>query len=590
MPRKNDCEFHVNIFKNHVNSYLKLLYQRICRNLKIGVNITLDINYQEMIFQFIGGLGIFLFGIKYMGDGLQSVAGDRLKDILDRFTTNPFMGVLAGLLVTVLIQSSSGTTALTVGLVSAGFMTLRQAIGVIMGANIGTTVTAFIIGIDIGAYSLPIIALGSTLIFFFKNIKITSIGQVVFGFGTLFFGLELMSGGMKPLRSLEVFQDLTVSMANNPILGVVIGTIFTIIVQSSSATIGILQELFSQNALTLDAALPVLFGDNIGTTITAVLASIGTSIAARRAAFVHVLFNLFGTVIFLIILIPFTSFITFLQNALNLNPEMTIAFAHGTFNVTNTIIQFPFIFALAWLVTKLIPGEDEFIDTKPQHLNSMLIEHSPGIALGQAKKELKRMSDFSVTGLNEAFQFLKTSDKKHSEHALQYEKGINNLDKKITNYLLDISAKSLSVKERDEFSNIADAIRDIERIGDHMENVVELVDYKINKKVCLSTDEITELNEMYDLTISTLKTAYTAFFDNNAALAKNVISYEEKIDKMERVLRKQHIMRLNEGKCSGDAGIVFVDIISNLERIADHSVNIAESIINPESKNYLHSD
>ncbi|MCT9855778.1 Na/Pi cotransporter family protein [Priestia megaterium] len=550
----------------------------------------MDINYQEMIFQFIGGLGIFLFGIKYMGDGLQSVAGDRLKDILDRFTTNPFMGVLAGLLVTVLIQSSSGTTALTVGLVSAGFMTLRQAIGVIMGANIGTTVTAFIIGIDIGAYSLPIIALGSILIFFFKNIKITSIGQVVFGFGTLFFGLELMSGGMKPLRSLEVFQDLTVSMANNPILGVVIGTIFTIIVQSSSATIGILQELFSQKALTLDAALPVLFGDNIGTTITAVLASIGTSIAARRAAFVHVLFNIFGTVIFLIILIPFTSFITFLQNALNLNPEMTIAFAHGTFNVTNTIIQFPFIFALAWLVTKLIPGEDEFIDTKPQHLNPILIEHSPGIALGQAKEELKRMSDFSVTGLNEAFQFLKTSDKKHAEHALQYEKGINNLDKKITNYLLDISAKSLSVKERDEFSNIADAIRDIERIGDHMENVVELVDYKINKKVCLSNDEITELNEMYNLTISTLKTAYTAFFENNASLAKNVISYEEKIDKMERVLRKKHIMRLNEGKCSGDAGIVFVDIISNLERIADHSVNIAESIINPESKNYLHSD
>ncbi|MBX9956087.1 Na/Pi cotransporter family protein [Peribacillus simplex] len=542
----------------------------------------MDMNYQEMLFQFIGGLGIFLFGIKYMGDGLQSAAGDRLKDILDRFTTNPFMGVLAGLFVTVLIQSSSGTTALTVGLVSAGFMTLRQAIGVIMGANIGTTVTAFIIGIDIGAYALPIIAFGAILLFFFKNMKITSLGQVVFGFGSLFFGLELMSGGMKPLRSLEAFQDLTVSMSSNPILGVVVGTIFTVIVQSSSATIGILQELFSQNALTLDAALPVLFGDNIGTTITAVIASIGASISARRAAFVHVLFNLFGTVIFLIILGPLTSFISYLQNVLDLNPEMTIAVAHGTFNISNTIIQFPFIFVLAWLVTKLIRGDDEFIDTKPQHLNPMFIERSPSIALGQAKEEMKRMSEFSSIGLNEAFNYLMTSDKKHAENALQYESGINNLDKQITEYLLEIASKPLSVKEREEFSNIADAIRDIERIGDHMENIVELVDYKINKKVKFSNDASTELNEMYELTISTLTTAYTAIFENNVELAKTVLFNENKIDMMERVLRKKHIMRLNERQCTGDAGIVYVDIISNLERIGDHAVNIAEAILNTE--------
>ncbi|WP_121664868.1 Na/Pi cotransporter family protein [Metabacillus litoralis] len=543
----------------------------------------MEINYQEMLFQFLGGLGIFLFGIKYMGDGLQSAAGDRLKDILDRFTTNPFMGVLAGLLVTVLIQSSSGTTALTVGLVSAGFMTLRQAIGVIMGANIGTTVTAFIIGIDVGAYALPIISLGAFCIFFFKKKGITSFGQVAFGFGALFFGLELMSGGMKPLRSLEAFHDLTVSMASNPILGVLVGTIFTVIVQSSSATIGILQELFSQDAISLNAALPVLFGDNIGTTITAVLASLGASIAARRAAFVHVLFNLIGTVIFLILLIPFTYLITYLQDTLSLNPAMTIAFAHGTFNISNTIIQFPFIFALAWLVTKLIPGEDKYIDTKPQHLNPTLIEHSPSIALGQAKEELKRMGEFTVNGLGEAFQYLNLGEKKHAENALQYETGINNLDKKITSYLLEISAKPLSVKERDEFSNIADSIRDMERIGDHMENIVELVDFKINKKVNLSNDATNELKDMYEFTLVTLETAYTAFFENDVEKAKEVLSRENEIDKMERVLRKKHIMRLNERQCSGDAGIVFVDIISNLERIADHSVNIAETILTVES-------
>ncbi|MCQ6274194.1 Na/Pi cotransporter family protein [Bacillus sp. V3B] len=544
----------------------------------------MDINYQEMLFEFVGGLGIFLFGLKYMGDGLQATAGDRLRELLDRFTTNPFMGVLTGILVTILIQSSSGTTALTVGLVSAGFMTLRQAIGVIMGANIGTTVTAFIIGIDIGAYALPIIAVGVMFIFFFKKPRITAIGQVIFGFGALFFGLELMSGGMKPLRSLEAFQDLMLSMSHIPILGVTVGTVLTLIVQSSSGTIGILQELFASDAITLNAAIPVLFGDNIGTTITAVIAAIGASISARRAAAVHVLFNLIGTIVFLILLIPFTNLIVYLQSTLNLNPEMTIAFAHGTFNISNTIIQFPFIAALAWLVTKLIPGEDEFIDTRAHHLNTMFIERSPSIALGQAKEELKRMSEFSIAGLNEAFSYLETNDKKHAENALQYEAGIDNLDKEITEYLLAISAKSLSVKESEEFSDLGSTVRDIERIGDHMENVVELVDYKINKKGNFSKDATVQLNEMYELTLSTLETAYRAFFENNVDLAKTVLSQENEIDKMERILRKKHILRFNERKCSGDAGIVFVDMLSNLERIGDHASNIAEAVINAESE------
>src|SRR5699024_10314735 len=263
---------------------------------------------QSIIFEFIGGLGIFLLGIKFMGDGLQKTAGDRLREILDRFTSNPFLGVLAGILVTVLIQSSSGTTVLTVALVNAGFMSFRQAIGVIMGANIGTTVTAFIIGLNISEYSLPIIALGSFMIFFFNNQKMNNIGQTIFGFGSLFVGLKLMSNGMSPLRELQVFHELTVSMSDNPILGVVIGTVFTLVVQSSSATIGILQVLFSEVAFDLFAAIPVLSGDNIGTTITAVLASLGASVAARRAAYTHVIFNLVGAAIFLVILSPFTQY------------------------------------------------------------------------------------------------------------------------------------------------------------------------------------------------------------------------------------------------------------------------------------------
>ncbi|EJS10842.1 sodium:phosphate symporter [Bacillus sp. MYb56] len=544
----------------------------------------MEYNIQDMIFQFIGGLGIFLFGIKYMGDGLQQAAGDRLRDILDRFTTNPLMGVLAGMLVTVLIQSSSGTTALTVGLVSAGFMTLRQAIGVIMGANIGTTVTAFIIGIKIGEYALPIMAVGAILLFFFKNKKVHSVGQVVFGFGMLFFGLELMSAGMKPLRSLESFQELMVSMSDNPILGIVVGTVFTLIVQSSSATIGILQELFGQGAIDLQAALPVLFGDNIGTTITAVLAAIGTSIAARRAALVHVIFNIIGTIIFTIILIPFTSLIQYFQTSLNLNPEMTIAFAHGTFNVTNTIIQFPFIAVLAWIVTKLIRGEDASINFKPQHLNPIFIEQSPAIALTEAQKEIIRMAEFSLDGLKEANQFLNTQDKKHANMATQLEGAINNLDKKITEYLVLLSEKPLSPTDSEKHSVLAGVVGDIERVGDHVENLVELVDFQISNRVSLSDEALAELNEMLELTISTLQDAINALTNFDTELAQTVIAKERKIDQMERVLRKRHVLRLNERSCSGDASIIYVDMVSNLERIGDHAVNIADGVLGEQGK------
>lgn len=532
-----------------------------------------------MIFQFLGGLGIFLFGIKYMGDGLQKSAGDKLRDILDRFTTNPIMGIIAGILVTVLIQSSSGTTVITVGLVSAGFMTLRQAIGVIMGANIGTTVTAFIIGFDIGAYALPIIAAGSILLFFFKNKKVHNFGQIVFGFGALFYGLELMSGGMKPLRSLEAFTDLTLSMSNSPILGVVIGTVFTVIVQSSSATIGILQGLFAEDLITLKAALPVLFGDNIGTTITAILASIGASVAARRAAATHVLFNLIGTTIFLILLRPFNALITYIQGAMNLNPEMTIAFAHGIFNTSNTLIQLPFIALLAIIVTKLIPGEDSLFEYKAKHLDPVFIEQSPSIALGQAKEEVLRMGQFALKGLEETNQFLKTKNIKHSENAYQIESAINNLDRKITDYLVSLSTSSLSEHESEEHSVLMDTVRDIERIGDHFENIVELVEYQQANKVKMTNTAMDDLDTMITLTLTTVSEALQALDQKDKDIALGVVKKEEEIDKMERSLRKQHILRINEGACTGQAGIVFVDIVSNLERIGDHAVNIAEAVI-----------
>ncbi|WP_210470432.1 Na/Pi cotransporter family protein [Sporosarcina sp. 6E9] len=539
----------------------------------------MELNWQEMIFQFLGGLGIFLFAIKYMGDGLQKAAGNRLRDILDRFTTNPFMGVLVGIIVTVLIQSSSGTTVITVGLVSAGFMTLRQAIGVIMGANIGTTVTAFIIGLDVGAYALPIMAIGAFLIFFIKKNQIKNIGEVVFGFGGLFLGLELMSGGMKPLRELQSFTDLTLSMSDHSILGVVVGTIFTLIVQSSSATVGILQGLYAENLIDLKASLPILFGDNIGTTITAVLASIGASVAARRAAAAHVLFNVIGSVVFIILLVPFTAYVEWISSVLALESKMQIAFAHGSFNVANTVIQFPLIGAWAWLVTKLIPGEDVTIEYRPKHLDYHFIQQSPAVAIGQAKEEVIRMGDFSVQGLSVTYDYLKTGEKKHAETGYQIEDAINNLDREITNYLIQISSVNISPDESAHHVTLMETVRDIERIGDHFENIIELIDYRDVNRVTLSEDAMNDLSEMFTLTIETVQKAVQSLDTNDMDLARTVTQKEDLIDKMERKFRKNHILRLNERSCSPQAGMVFVDIVSNLERIGDHAVNIAEAIL-----------
>jgi len=543
-----------------------------------GLNI-LELDFQKMIFEFIGGLGIFLFGIKYMGEGLQKSTGGKLSDILDKFTSNPIIGIIAGIIVTILLQTSSGTTVLTVGLVSAGFMTLRQAIGVIMGANIGTTITAFIIGIEIKEYALPILFLGTVLLFFFKNKKVNTTGQVILGFGALFYGLELMGNVMNPLHSFEIFQDLTISMSEHAFLGVLIGTIFTIIVQSSSATIGILQEIHGQGILDLEAALPVLFGDNIGTTITAVLASLGATVAARRAALTHVIFNLIGAIIFLIILPLFTDIISSLKISLGLNPEMTIAFAHGIFNVTNTIIQAPFIGGLAWLVTKIIPGEDLLTEYKPRHLDPIFIEQSPSIALGQAKEEVLRMGKIATVGLEETKQYLFTKEKKHAEATIHLEDAINNMDKKITDYLVKIASFDLSKNDSYQHSMLMDLVRDIERIGDHFENIVELVDYQIFHKVKLTEQALQDLDVMFDYTIKAVKDAIQALDDQDTSLATNVLRIEERIDKMERTFRKKHILRINEGICTGQAGIVFVDIISNLERISDHCVNIAEKVL-----------
>ncbi|GEK35277.1 Na/Pi cotransporter family protein [Kurthia sibirica] len=545
----------------------------------------MELNYQQMIFQFLGGLGLFLFAIKFMGDGLQKAAGDRLRSLLDRFTTNPIKGILVGIFVTALIQSSSGTTVIAVGLVSAGFMTLRQSIGVIMGANIGTTVTAFIIGIDVGEYAFPILALGAVMLFFFKQNNVQNIGQIIFGFGGLFVGLNLMSDGMAPLRDAPVFTDMMLSMSEHATLGVVVGTVFTFIVQSSSATIGILQGLYADGLIDLKGALPVLFGDNIGTTITVILASLGASISAKRAAATHVLFNVFGTIIFMLLLTPFIALLTTLTASWALEPKMEIAFAHGIFNIVNTLIQLPLIGVWAYIVTKIIPGkEDMTISMNDQNFDYSIIEKSPNLALAQAKDEIVKMGNYSVEGLRHARLFLQSKKTEDAAATMQLEVAINTLDNRITEFLVAISKRSLSTADSIEHVMLLDLIRDFERIGDHVENLVELIEYKDRHRLVLSEVAREEIYEMFDYTIDTVLAAIDAFENTNIKAALEVLSMEDNIDMLERKLRKRHIHRMNEGLCTPAAGIVFADIISNLERVGDHASNVAKAVLEYKQK------
>lgn len=539
----------------------------------------MSINWQEIAFHFLGGLGLFLYSIKTMGDGLQQAAGDRLRYYIDKYTSNPFFGILVGIGMTALIQSSSGVTVITVGLVSAGLLTLRQAIGIVMGANIGTTVTSFIIGFKLGDYALPMLFLGAVCLFFTKNRTINNIGRIVFGVGGIFFALNLMSGAMEPLKDLQVFKDYMVELSKNPILGVLVGTGLTLLIQASSATIGILQNLYASNLIDLQGALPVLFGDNIGTTITAIIASLGANIAAKRVAAAHVAFNVIGTVICIIFLVPFTGLIQWFESFLNLAPEMTIAFAHGTFNITNTIIQFPFIGALAFLVTKLIPGEDEAVKYEPLYLDEQLIKQAPSIALGNAKKELLHLGNYAAKAFDLSYDYIINSNEKVAEKGHKTEEAINTIDEKLTRYLISLSGEALSQKESEVLTNILDSSRDLERIGDHAEALLNLNDYLQRKNVQFSEAALEELAEIYLKTSDFVKDALESVENNDLEQAQALVERHEDINNMERVLRKTHIKRLNNGECSTQAGVNFIDIISHYTRVSDHAMNLAEKVL-----------
>ena len=548
-------------------------------------------SYQEMLFTFLGGLGIFLFGIKYLGDGLQKAAGNRLKEILNRFTSTPFRAVFAGIVVTGLIQSSSGTTVLAVGLVSAGFMTLRQAIGIIMGANVGTTVTAFITGFNLSAYALPIIGLGAILLFFAKRPTLHSIGQILFGFGALFYGLKLMGSAMDPLKDLPQFNQLMISVSHQPILGVGIGTLLTMVVQSSSATIGILQQLYMQGSVTLTAALPILFGDNIGTTITAVIACLGASVSAKRTAASHVIFNLIGAIIFTLLLSPFTQLVLLFTKSFGLNPAMQIAFAHGLFNVSNLALQFWFIPQTEQIVKRIVPGNEKNLNIRSVTLSEPIIYTSSVMAIEQAKSELIQMGNYALSSVKSAQLYYNDTKDEWRDGVFQYEEAINQCDIELTDYLVKISAAELTPLESQEQAMLLEFTKDFERIGDHSMNIIRYIEESIAleekqrvkdrkaKKFPIRTSLLLQDEDLETLFAKVQKNIHDALSileNDDIHLAQKMLDREESINQLVELLRKKYITLMTKGEGRASDSVLLIDISSNLERTSDRTLHIAK--------------
>lgn len=534
----------------------------------------------EIIFYVIGGLGIFLYGLDLMGNSLKALAGNKLKIIIEKSTNTPLKGILVGMFITVLIQSSSGTTALSVGLVRAGLMSLPQAVGVIMGANIGTTVTAFLIGLKIKDYALPIVFIGASLVFFFSKKKYKNLGGALLGFGLLFFGLDAMGSALKPLASTTQFQDLMLTLSTNRFNGVLVGTVLTAIVQSSSASIGVLQELYEGGYVPLVAAIPILLGSNIGTTVTAIFASIGGSVAAKRTAAAHVIFNVVGTLLFLLLLTPYTSIMSSLELSLfgGVSSKMTIAFAHMGFNIINTFIMFWFIKYLVLLVKKIIPSKsDEEISFDNSLLEERLIEESSVLALTAVKNVIGEMSKVVYSMFTKVKNYSIKYDSKEYENILALESTTDTFDRKTHDYLVKLSQVDMSSSNSHLHSEYVDTIRDLERIGDHCQNLLEFFNNRYEDKESIPDDESQEIEYLFSVLTRMVENSIKSFNENRKDLAELVLIDEDLIDNLVKKYRKKHILRMKSNNSSTD--LIYVDILSNMERIGDHCTNISQGVL-----------
>lgn len=528
----------------------------------------------QMILALSGGLALFIYGMQIMADGLQKAAGDRMRRILEVLTGTPVLGVLVGTFVTALIQSSSATTVMVVGFVNAGLMSLKQAVSVIMGANIGTTVTAQIVAFKISQFILPIIAVGWAINFLSKNRATKYLGQVLFGFGVLMLGMDTMSTAMKPLSHNESFISAMQNFQNHPLLALGVGVVFTALIQSSSAAIGVLIALASQGLVTLEAALPILLGSNIGTCITAVLASFGANLAGKRAAIAHVMFNVLGSVIFLTILEQYEFVVRLFGGTI----ERQIANAHTLFNMINTCLFLPFVNQFVNLVVKIVPGREEVLVRGPLYLDDRMLK-TPAIALSLATKEIVRMANLAHQMVLEAMEAFLRRDEHKVQWVYEQEEIIDQLAEQITTYLVQISQTEMTPALSKKHTSLLHSVTDIERIGDHAENIAEMAMVRIQENLPFSDQALEEISSMSSLVSETYLQAIHSLQHDNVDEAKKTLELEKQIDILEKELRRNHIHRLNTGKCFPGSGVIYLDIMSNLERIGDHSNNISSAVL-----------
>lgn len=531
----------------------------------------------QMLATLMAGLGLFLYGMKMMGDGLEKVAGDNLRKLLDILTRNKLVAVLVGALFTAIIQSSSATTVMVVGFVNAGLMNLMQATGVIMGANIGTTMTSVLIALKLTDVAPLFLFAGVVMILFLRSLKLQRIGGVLAGFGILFLGMDLMSSAMEPLRDMPEFVSI-MSSFSNPALAILAGLAVTALIQSSSASVGLIQVLAMQRLVPLETAMFLILGTNIGTCVTALLASMGTTKMARRAAMVHLLLNVLGTILLFVLiqLLPVNAFIRMLS--LGGDPVSEVATANILFKVFEVAVFFPFEKYLVKLTVILVPGEDPKTEEKRLMYIDDRILSTPHIAVVQVCKEVERMGRIAVDNLKRALYCFFEEDEDGLYEVAKNEEVVNYLNHEITSYMVKASQLQLQPDDTRLLATLFHVVNDLERIGDHAENMSEFAEQRYREAIPFSESGIDELKDMFEQTFQLCNQALEAFHTRDRALLPRVLVREEHIDDLEKALQQAHVDRLTQGQCTPQSGMIFSDILSNLERVADHATNIAFSI------------
>ena len=533
----------------------------------------------EIILTFAGGLGMFLYGMKLMSDNLEKVAGSRLRNMLDLITRNRILAVAVGTFFTAIIQSSSATTVMVVGFVNAGLMNLIQATGVIMGANIGTTVTAWLVSVSIPLKELApfILFTGVVIVFFIQKQRSKTAGLVLIGFGLLFLGMTAMSKAMEPLRDIPEFTSILATF-KNPFLGVLAGAVLTGIIQSSSASMGILIAMAGEGLIDLQSAVFIVLGFNIGTCVTAILAVIGANKTAKRAATIHLLFNIIGSIVFIGIIKIFPDIVTWIES-LAASTKVQLAYFHTIFNLSMTLLLLPFANMLVYLSKKLVKGEDpQREEMKLKYLEAHMFA-TPTVLTAQIGLEVDRMANLARKNIHDSINAFISSDKALADKVFNREEVIDFLNHEISEYLIKANLMGLSESDSEYISRLFHVVSDIERIGDHAENISEFAVSRIERNTKYTDDAMQELSEYSQLIYEIIDNALVAFKDPENEEAFNIVMrLEEEIDKLEEKLRKRHIKRLKKNECNARAGTIFIDILSNLERVADHAVNISTAI------------